>query len=123
MIAIDLTCLGKDEILNKNIVSGIGTWVCEILDGIISNNKQNKYILIINFYAKDFMKERFPGFKMVSIGGAISKLILKLTGKSTETFLKNYGFNTRAVNRISKIEKIWFPFAIPEIVYSCNKKK
>ncbi len=122
MIGIDLTCFGKDEVLNNNIVSGIGTWISEILDYIIEKKEQQKYILIVNFYAEKFVTERFPGFKIVKIGNLVSNIILKLTGKSTETYLKNHGKNTKVVNKIKDLDLLWFPFAIPEIVYNCNVK-
>lgn len=122
MIAIDLTCFGKEEIINENIVSGIGTWVSEILDFIVANNKQKEYILVVNFYAVKYLDKRFPGFRIVSLGGIISRIIFAISGKSTETYLKNCGVNTKIVDSLENVDKIWFPFAIPEIVYSTKKK-
>lgn len=122
MTGIDLTCLSKDEILNENIVSGIGTWISEILDYIIQEKRQKEYVLLVDFYAEKFLNRRFPGFTTYSIGGVFSKSILMMTNKSSERYLKKYGFASRMINNITNIETIWFPFGIPEIVYWGNKK-
>lgn len=121
-IGIDLTCLGKEEVINHNIVSGIGTWLSEILDFIIAQNRQCDYILMIDFYSKDFLTERFPGFEVSIFGGYFSELVFKYTGKSMEMMLKKFGFNSRKINKCKEIDVLWFPFAIPEIVYTCNKR-
>ena len=122
MIAIDTTCFSKEDILNKNIVSGIGTWLSEIFDFIIESNKAQQYTLLTKFYAKQFFAERFRGFRYESFGGATSNIILKYTGKSTETYLKKRGINTKVLDSLQHVETVWFPFAIPEIVYPTKKK-
>ena len=122
MIAIDLTCFGKEEMLNENIVSGIGTWISEILDYIIHEKKQGDYILLVDFYSENYIRKRFPGFEVHSIGGNISKLILKSTGKSTERYLKKYGFASGLLDSLVNVNALWFPFGIPEIVYWGKKK-
>lgn len=120
MVAIDLTCIAREEVEIKSFFSGIGTFVAEILDTIIEQNAQKEYVLIINFYVKKFISERFPGFETVCLGGALSRLIYSILGKSTEMILKESGYNTWKINRCNKISGVWFPFGVPEIVYPCK---
>ncbi len=121
MTAIDLTCLGIEEIQNKRIISGIGTWLSEILDYLIQEKRQHEYILIVNFYAGEFIRERFPGFEIVEIGGFVSRMLLKYLHKSTETILNKIGYNSWVVDHCKKIDKLWQPFGIPILSYKCNK--
>lgn len=121
MYAIDLTYFfNKKECDNEEPFSSV--FIVDILDSFIAFGVHNNIVLIIYSFQENYIRSRFPGFKIFVIDFGLTKIIYEKRNKFRGfSILKNLLIWRININK--EIEKIWIPLAFPTEVVQIKKQK
>lgn len=114
-IGIDLMLISPEEIAANRITGSIAVFTGEILDEIAKENRSGEFVLIINSAARSLVSSRFPDFELCEIGGWVTRVSHRLTGKLMEHTLIKYDVYNRTLKR-KGITRVWFPYMVPRYV-------
>lgn len=123
MIGIDFTFITKEAIENGRITGSLEVFTMDILDSISALKKEKHFAVITNSAAEEYLRKRFPTFKIFVLGGFIGKLIylLSFRRKIGVRYLKKCGLIDSIITG-SGIDYIWYPWMVPEVVSNFNGK-
>lgn len=114
-IGVDLMLISPEEIAANRITGSIAVFTGEILDEIAKENRSGEFVLIINSAARSLVSSRFPDFELCEIGGWVTRVSHRLTGKLMEHTLIKYDVYNRTLKR-KGITRVWFPYMVPRYV-------
>lgn len=121
MIGIDFTFIFPGEVKVGYLYRSYELSTAAILDALSELGYSDKFILIVNHYAADFVRNRFPKFKICVVNFPISDIVYFISKgrKSANTWGKKFGAFKTAVLR-ERIDYLWFPCGLPKDMAYCG---
>lgn len=114
-IAIDFTFVSEEEIRKRRLSCSIPVFLSDLLDEISAQGYANDFIIISNSNAYNLLKERFPKFDFISIGGLVAKASFLFFGKQMNGFFRKKHVLENILIK-NGIKHIWYPYMLPETV-------
>jgi len=110
-IAIDTTFFGHEEIENKSLTLSTSIFTADLLDAFARLNLAENFTLIANYNHEEFLRQRFPQYKIKPIKNILISFLNKLSKGRFKgiKLLKKWGIYRRTIKK-GKFDFIWFPF-------------
>ena len=109
-IGIDMTdALTRWEVEKGQFLLSRSIYTADILDGLCRNGHADQLVIFTYFWAKDFLKARFPGVRIVCVGNRVCNAACRITGKNVYQKFNMTENISHSINACP-VDLVWNPF-------------